>query len=130
VIYKKIINAIVSVPVLLVIAWALLLCSAVLAHYCDYVESFQPASIHGLIAVFSCLFTISVLALVMAAISIFIATYAVVFPIFFGDGLLCRSVDSGDFLQNRDGTVFRRFEKKEVLWTWNPILRGRKLLEG
>jgi hypothetical protein len=121
---KRLVNSVITIPVLFVISAVLIVASAYLGHYLDYFEAtHQPIGV-GAVAF---LMGAAMLDCLMFLGAVFISTGAVAVLIT-GHGLLWRRVDEHDFLQNPDGSVFRRFEKADLIWRWSPIFNGRKLM--
>jgi hypothetical protein len=125
---KRLINMLVSVPLMLFIGAALIVGTAYVGHQLDVFEqTFKPAGSDDMIvmtavlavgaAVFMALFLGALLAWLYGS-----------YAFFTGDGLLYRRVNKGDSLQNADESVFTEFDKTEFIYRFSPMLAGRQLM--
>jgi hypothetical protein len=127
---KRLVNTVVSVPTMLLVVVVLIAGSAHFSNYLDYFErAYQPTSVIGVIL--ACTFFL----LGGASICVMFggALVAFLYALYFlctGDGLLWLRVDKGEFLQNLDGSVLKKFDKADLIWRWDPNLRGRKVIDG
>lgn len=126
---KRMINTVVSVPVTIFTCCVLIVGSAFIAHWMDSLDStFSVVGVIGNIKVAATLFICAILCCGMFVGAVFIVLIYLIPFIISGDGLIWRRVDAGDFLQNPDGSTFKKFDKIDFIWRWNAIFFRRKLM--
>jgi len=126
--FKRFINAVVSIPVFLYVAWLLLCDSVIIENYLNLhhpEEYFRTGS-------FMFFMTIMVIAITLMALwigSFFLLVFSVVGPLIMGDGLLCLTMGKGFMFLDDDGSIQEEFTEAQSFWRWDPVVRGRKIGE-
>ncbi len=119
---KWLINTVISVPVLLFVAYVLIYGCAFLGHWLDNFEQayrLDDMEVFFFIAIYALVFLLDV-AMFLGALAA--ALYAL-FVVISGDGPIWRKVDKGDFLVDKNGSVVREFTKSDLILRTDPMFK-------
>ena len=123
--FKRIINAVVTIPTIIVICSVLMLLSRFVGSWLDFVQ--YSGAYQGFIQ----------LVLLLIGAVAFLATFGgavvigtgILFCLIFGGGILWRWVEGSDVLQDKkSGEIVHSFEEGALIWRFDPVFRGRRLL--
>ena len=120
--FKRLINAVVTIPLLVIISATLLLSSVFIGTWMD---GFEQTGAHGILGVATLLsMAIAWLATFGGAV---LVCCCIAMVIITGEGIFWRKVNQHDWLQGKNGSIVQSFSEDKLVWRFDPIFRGRKL---
>ena len=121
--FKRLINALVTIPVLITICCALIIFCAFIGQVMDAIENSRTYGFTEMVT----LLALAVVFCVLFLTAVLLGT-GIHIVIWTGDGMLWRKVEEGDFLQDKNGQTIHTFSESKLIWRFDNIFKGRKLL--